>query len=367
VALTGTQFEDLTSALVSAFPTANGLAMLVQYKLGRNLETIASPALPLDVIAFRLVQDMQARGWIDRLVAAAREARPDNPDLFAVAQARDLAVRMPAQAPKLERIVRDSHTFLDIVKVRSRLAEIEAQVCRVEAASDAGRSYGTGFLVAPDVVMTNYHVVQPVIEKAPGADPKKVVLRFDYKRAASGDDINPGQVFHLDDDWLVDQSPPSPVDLQAEPKSGVPATTELDYALLRLDTDAGNRAVGANAPPGSPRRGWIAVSARADVFPVDSPMFIVQHPDAEPMQLALDLEAVIKVNDNGTRVQYRTNTLGGSSGSPCFNRDWELVALHHSGDPNFSELHHPTFNEGVPFAAIKALLASRNLANVLGG
>src|SRR5262249_14429431 len=153
-----------------------------------------------------------------------------------------------------------------------------------------------------------------------GADPKKVVLRFDYKRSASGDDINPGQVFHLDDDWLVDASPSSPVDLQPEPRTDVPAATDLDYALLRLQTDAGNRPVGTNAPPGSPKRGWLAVSPHADAFPIDSPMFIVQHPDAEPMQLALDLEAVIKVNENGTRVQYRTNTLGGSSGSPCFNR-----------------------------------------------
>ena len=83
------------------------------------------------------------------------------------------------------------------------------------------------------------------------------------------------------------------------------------------------------------------------------------------MQLALDLQAVIKVNGNGTRVQYRTNTLGGSSGAPCFNKDWELVAMHHSGDPNFAPLHHPEFNEGIPLAAIKALLEARALTRVL--
>ena len=147
----------------------------------------------------------------------------------------------------------------------------------------------------------------------------------------------------------------------------MPEPDRLDYALLRVDGDAGNRPVGDNAPPGAPARGWLTVSPHADTFPVDSPIFIVQHPDGEPMQLALDSQAVIKVNSNGTRVQYRTNTVGGSSGSPCFNKDWELVALHHSGDPNFAALHHAEFNEGIPFAAIKGLLASRNLAKALGG
>jgi V8-like Glu-specific endopeptidase len=92
----------------------------------------------------------------------------------------------------------------------------------------------------------------------------------------------------------------------------------------------------------------------------------VQHPAAEPMQLAIDTQAIIKLNGNATRVQYRTNTLAGSSGSPCFNKDWELVALHHSGDPQFSSLHHAEFNEGIPLAAIATLLASRNLQHVLG-
>jgi V8-like Glu-specific endopeptidase len=31
------------------------------------------------------------------------------------------------------------------------------------------------------------------------------------------------------------------------------------------------------------------------------------------------------------RVQYLTDTLPGSSGSPVFDSEWNLVALHHSG------------------------------------
>ena len=32
-----------------------------------------------------------------------------------------------------------------------------------------------------------------------------------------------------------------------------------------------------------------------------------------------------------TYVQYMTDTNDGSSGSPVFNSDWEVVAIHHSG------------------------------------
>jgi hypothetical protein len=364
--LTGSQFQELTAALVNAFPSANALAMMVRFKLDENLAAIASLSDPLTVIAFNLVQEMEARGWVPRLVAAVRESRPDNPAVFAVAQQLGLAVTLPAGAPRLERIVRDSNSFLDIVRVRTRLAEIETQVCRVEVASDAGRSYGTGFLLGPDVVITNYHVMKPVIESEPGAAASKVVLRFDYKRSADGEELNPGQVFHLGDDWLIDKSPPSPVDLEPEPKSGVPAADLLDYALLRVDGAPGSRPVGTKFEPDAKPRGWLKISPRADSFPVDSPLFIVQHPDAEPMQLALETQAILKVNGNATRVQYRTNTLGGSSGSPCFNKDWELVALHHSGDPNFDALHHPGFNEGIPFAAIAALLTTRKLGADVG-
>ncbi len=60
--------------------------------------------------------------------------------------------------------------------------------------------------------------------------------------------------------------------------------------------------------------------------------------------MALDTEAVIGLNDNKTRVRYTTDTEPGSSGSPCFNQNWELVALHHSGDPNWL----PSWNEGIP-------------------
>ncbi len=86
---------------------------------------------------------------------------------------------------------------------------------------------------------------------------------------------------------------------------------------------------------------------------------VLQHPDAAPLKLALEMSGIVALNGNQTRVTYTVNTEGGSSGSPCFNTDWELIALHHSGDPNFDRRDKPTCNQGIPFAAIMALLAKR--------
>jgi Trypsin-like peptidase domain len=235
--------------------------------------------------------------------------------------------------------------------------------------------YGTGFLLGPDVVITNHHVMEAVIEGEQGrttaggiaAKSADVMLRFDYKRLADGVTLNPGTVYRLAaKDWLVDLSPMSSVDSQPEPKHGVPQPDQLDYALLRVDGAPGNEPIGGAAEPGAVARKWIALPALAYDFRPNTALFIVQHPQGDPLQLALDTDAIIGVNANRTRVTYRTNTLPGSSGSPCFNSNWELVALHHSGDPNFDPAHKPTYNEGIPFTAIVDLLVRRGLAEVLG-
>ena len=136
--------------------------------------------------------------------------------------------------------------------------------------------------------------------------------------------------------------------------------------MLRLAAPAGREPVGGTAEPMAAKRGWVEMPKAPHEFAPGSALFIVQHPKGNPLQLALDTEAVIGANANGTRVTYRTNTEPGSSGSPCFNRDWELVALHHLGDPDYSVGHAAAYNQGVPITAIQHLLAGRNRSDLLG-
>ena len=66
--------------------------------------------------------------------------------------------------------------------------------------------------------------------------------------------------------------------------------------------------------------------------------------------------------DDRTRVRYRTNTLTGSSGSPCFDVDWNFIALHHAGEPGTEAKS----NEGIPVDTLLALMTKRGTAKHLG-
>lgn len=58
---------------------------------------------------------------------------------------------------------------------------------------------------------------------------------------------------------------------------------------------------------------------------------IIQHPGGELKQLALRENELVDVLE--FHLHYLTDTGRGSSGSPVFNDQWEVVALHHSGVP----------------------------------
>ena len=203
--------------------------------------------------------------------------------------------------------------------------------------------FGTGFLLGSDVVMTNYHVIDKV--HTGQITPDKVVLRFDFALLADGVTPNPGTVYHLADQqsWLIDYSPYSPLDLQAETAGAEPSPDQLDYALLRIAGAPGNTPVGgpSNQNPNAPLRQWIAAPAHIHDFAQNTALFILQHPQGQPLKLALETNAVLSVNGNKTRVRYTTNTEGGASGSPCFDANWNLVALHHARRPQLRSIPPP--------------------------
>ncbi len=79
------------------------------------------------------------------------------------------------------------------------------------------------------------------------------------------------------------------------------------------------------------------------------------------MQLALDADARAALNGNGTRVTYKTGTEPGSSGSPCFNRFWNLIALHHGADSLYPQFDARGANRGIPMARIADRLRAAGL------
>ncbi len=82
-------------------------------------------------------------------------------------------------------------------------------------------------------------------------------------------------------------------------------------------------------------------------------IIIIQHPGGMPKQIALTDNEVMYVDDSV--LQYLTDTMPGSSGSPVFNDKWQLVGLHHSGgwipEPSTGSTHFR--NEGIRITAVR--------------
>ena len=155
--LNGEQLERLSDALRDAF-TVQRLREMLKFKLGKRLDDY-SLGSDYKEIVFELITAAEAEGWTAELLVAARQSNPGNARLQAVAEEVALAVSTPA----LERTIKEKNPFLDVEVFRTKLGEVEAQVCRVEIDTPRGTVYGTGFLLGPDVLMTNHHVMESIV------------------------------------------------------------------------------------------------------------------------------------------------------------------------------------------------------------
>lgn len=313
--LTGAEKEALTNALVSAFPFPADLDAMVQFKLNTSLAQITGDAA-LPILALRTVQWAAARGpKLTDLVVGALNQVPENPELQAVA----IAMGLDEGSGHFEKIVLQNVPITDVEQWRAQMMACERAVCRIEF---AGQGIGTGFLVGPNVAITNFHVFESVIEGQ--TKPADVQFHFDYKLSADGKTVQSGITYGVapGNAWLIASSP----------------VDQLDYALIRMQGKPAEGHVASQ--PGAPQRGFLTPEAYE--FKKGDPLFIIQHPKATPLKFAPGSVDDPHVAPN--RVGYDVNTDNGSSGSPCFTSDWKVVALHNWGTEQQ--------NRGVVFSAI---------------
>ena len=298
---------------------------------------------------YELIQQARINGWLLDLLAAARERRPKNTELQKIAEDRGLTATGPRLSnptgTPLQKLIQANAKFINPAIFDQKLPELENQVCWIDIPGGGG----TGFLVGPDLVVTNYHVVERLVNHL--ALPSDVRCRFDYRQAADGTELTTKKkvIVQLDpNQWLVHSKPPSQFDW--DPTLGNAAADETDCALIRLAESIGDEPVGGDTmDPNAPRRGWIDTTVNPSPVTAGNQVFILQHPKGEPLQLAIG--TVTEFNPNGTRVRYNANTKDGSSGSPVFDADLQLIGLHHAFDP-----HSPSqWNQAIPFSVIKQI------------
>lgn len=361
--LPGTTFGEIQDAIVDAFDRAD-LAKALRRQMNLRLDVVVAEA-GFDDQVFELVQWAELEGRVAELVEVLAAERPRHAGLqqlgrqigatvaLGVAEAGAAVAGAPTDTAGagVEKIVRPHLAFVDLGVWREKLAAIERRVAMVRLGGDP---QGTGFLVGADLLLTNWHVARPLLEGR--RDAAEMDFLFDYKRLSDGS-ITRTQVALHPSEWQVDACPCAALELEGRADEARPTADELDYALLRLAEPIGERpwAPGARADE-APPRGWISPPRQPYAFRSPMGVMIAQHPAGWPLKLALDTAGIDKgagrwLNPGGTRIRYAANTEGGSSGSPVFDLDWNLIALHHYGDPGFG--HPPSYNQGVPFTLIR--------------
>lgn len=330
--LTGEQESQLRAAIVAALSPGD-LALVVHDHVRDELHNLVGPGTyPQQV--FGLIGACRQRGWLDRLVFGVIAERGDNPMVIAFARRAGMH---PAGAPGgVEKLVGANTAMVDLQAWLHRCGVLGGRVCQVRV---RGQKVGTGFLIGPDVVLTNHHVAVEALET-----PDALSFVFDYARSVSGN-VQPGVTYP--GQRIIAALRGGPQGQWHDPVSAQPGADELDVALVQLREPAGIQGMADDRSRGRPR-GWIEISAAPYDFAGSAGLAILQHPLGEPVKLALDFADRGKLVAAGRRVRYSVPTQPGSSGSPVFAASsLALVALHHGGVDQ-------AFNQGIPISMIAA-------------
>jgi endonuclease G len=208
--------------------------------------------------------------------------------------------------------------------------------------------FATGFLITTNLLMTNHHVF-PTRSDATG-----IGANFLYEKSDRGTEA--GVVFELD------------------PARFYVSDEALDFAIVAVKS----KAIDATTLESL---GVITLIEATPKILRGQPVNIIQYPDGGPKQYAVSQNRLVDILEKEGFLHYETDTLGGSSGSPAFSENWELVALHHAGIPEMKngrviatdgrfwteemgdDRVHWVANEGVRVSAIVGKLAGMTLEN----
>lgn len=338
------QIITLRDALLDAL----GITQMddVVTQLGQRRDDITLPSNREEM--YREIVDYYNRqNRVHELIVVSRTKSPENPRLGRFAQGVGLAgAYLPAVENEegLERLVRD---YLPVPNALDFLTRGAAALRRVCLVSEGDKALGTGFLVGPGVVMTNHHVIEGFM----GQSANRPRFTFDFVQEGGS-----GTAYESQPDWLLDYSDRVPDDTATLLDGPADAPEDkLDYAVVRLDGRPGEEAAG-----GAPR-GWFTLPTEEYKFAAQKALLLYHHAKGKALQLSIDTDSYVAGNVRGTRVWHRSNTEGGSSGSPCFDLEWNPVALHQG----YNRLRRPPSmqrepaNRAVPLTAVRRLLQKR--------
>lgn len=250
---------------------------------------------------YAILSEADKNDKILNVVEAAQQDHPEHPTLKWISQLlqnKDSGVEAPTFRNDLhwngqkgfdvlEKLMFRQSSFLPIAFLENGLSR-STSVARVVL--PRLRATATGFLTEENLFITNNHVIH---DESEATDAR---IQFNYQKNKDGLEL-------------------TPTEFSFDPSSYFETSKEHDWTVIRVEGDA-------NAE-------WGAIPLRRVKIEETSNVNIIQHPNGDHKQIAMHHNVIAYADDH--RVQYLTDTMPGSSGSPVFDNDWNVVALHHSG------------------------------------
>lgn len=242
----------------------------------------------LEKLVRRAVADPMAAAYRDRFLNMLEE-RPEvqaqqntgDPDAWWKGDDRTPAIAIRLYPQRLM----ERRTRLMQIKLAQQVTEAARSVARLALRFGDENAHGTGFLIGANQLLTNCHNVVQRKQKV-----TSVVAEFDYEEGFTGK--------ALVRKGLVDS---------------IVSAADHDWAVVTLEAKVDRPALALGTP--------------YDIG-VDDTVVIIQHPKGAYKQFSLEPLAIRHVD--ATRIQYVADTQQGSSGSPVFNSQMEVIALHHA-------------------------------------
>jgi V8-like Glu-specific endopeptidase len=210
----------------------------------------------------------------------------------------------------LEKNFLGESTF-SVANVRDMLAACSSIGCVMNR---SGARLGTGFILdgawlgfsnVGVVFVTNAHVLSAIVPKA--ILPGNALVSFEVES-----EIAQKPIFYSVDQVLFESEPGN---LSASSDD----TLDVTIVTLKSETQVVTKF--------SALKTAISLPLVQD----KSKAYVVGHPLGSGLQISLNDSLLLDIDDAERLVHYRTPTDPGSSGSPVFNTDWEVIGLHHGG------------------------------------
>ena len=314
---------DIDRKLATASPlTAKAFARVFE-RMQRSSEPVSIAGLKGDAAA---PEDTEARafawarqnGHLASLISEIMQF-----DVSPALQEAARAAGLEVSNNNLQKILDPQNPWIDPMIFATKLPQAANHICVVRI---NGKAMGTGFLIAPTAVVTAFHVIETLVEpvgkswKAREGSHRSLVFQFGLSlvQIDGGSRLRDDKMIPAASHWdLTLSGYHAKESLSLLPDNMAELDTFYDLAVCRLATRV---EVGLN---GLELETELKLGAR----PMQ--IGILQHPGGEALKYDRDLADA--ANNPAYRVFHRVNTFQGSSGAPCLNDKFRVVAMHQAG------------------------------------